>query len=117
MMSIVTFLKGRHAVALVAVPVAAVVVAFFLWKTRLSVASGDVWDRPVTGLELTSLGRLRHHHVVRLVGHGVGRESFDSLPGNWVWVNGAVDMPVRRCPSTAHGVDTAVASRRINTRW
>ena len=55
MMSIVTFLKGRHAVALVAVPVAAVVVAFFLWKTRLSVASGDVWDRPVTGLELTSL--------------------------------------------------------------
>lgn len=55
MMSIVTFLKGRHAVALVAVPVAAAVVAFFLWKTRLSVASGDVWDRPVTGLELTSL--------------------------------------------------------------
>ena len=62
-------------------------------------------------------GRLRHHHVVRLVGHGVGRESFDSLPGNWVWVNGAVDMLVRRCSSTAHGVDTAVASRRINTRW
>ena len=54
MMSIVTFLKGRHAVALVAVPVAAVVVAFFLWKTRLSVASGDVWDRPVTCLLYTS---------------------------------------------------------------
>lgn len=116
MMSIVTFLKGRHAVALVAVPVAAVVVAFFLWKTRLSVASGDVWDRPVTGLELTSL--VGCATIMWCVSSGMGwveRASIRSLEIGYgsmgLW------MLVRRCPSTAHGVDTAVASRRINTRW
>ncbi|MSS46319.1 hypothetical protein FYJ43_09870 [Cutibacterium sp. WCA-380-WT-3A] len=55
MRSIAAFLKGRHAMALVIVPVAAFVVAFFLWKTSLSLAPGDLWDRPATGPELIVL--------------------------------------------------------------
>ncbi|MDO4412333.1 hypothetical protein [Cutibacterium sp.] len=49
------FLKGRYALALVVVPLVTFIVAFFLWFTKLSVAPGNVWDRPVIGLELTVL--------------------------------------------------------------
>ena len=55
MMGTVTFLKGRHAIPLVIAPLVALLVAFFLWKASLSVAPGDVWDRPATGPELITL--------------------------------------------------------------
>ena len=55
MRGVATFLKGRHASALVIAPLVALLVAFFLWKASLSVAPRDVWDRPVTGPELIIL--------------------------------------------------------------
>lgn len=42
MRGVATFLRGRHAIALVIVPLVVLFVAFFLWKTSLSVAPGDV---------------------------------------------------------------------------
>ena len=58
MRGVATFLKGRHASALVIAPLVALLVAFFLWKASLSVAPRDVWDRPVTGPEPVSYTHL-----------------------------------------------------------
>ena len=87
MMSTVTFLKGRHAIALVIAPLVALLVAFFLWKASLSVAPGDVWDRPVTGPELIILvGCATIMWCVSSAMDWVERTSVRSLTVGYAWM-------------------------------
>lgn len=110
MRGVATFLKGRHAIALVIAPLVALLVAFFLWKASLSVAPGDVWDRPVTGPELIILvGCATIMWCV--IGHGLGREDIGSVPHGWICVDGAVDMRLCSWSSIAHRMGTAIVAR------
>jgi len=87
MRGVATFLKGRHAIALVIAPLVALLVAFFLWKASLSVAPGDVWDRPVTGPELIILvGCATIMWCVSSAMDWVERTSVRSLTVGYAWM-------------------------------
>ena len=87
MMGTVTFLKGRDAIALVIAPLVALLVAFFLWKASLSVAPGDVWDRPATGPELITLvGCAITMWCISSAMGWVERTSVRSLPVGYAWM-------------------------------
>ena len=87
MRGVATFLKGRHASALVIAPLVALLVAFFLWKASLSVAPRDVWDRPVTGPELIILvGCATIMWCVSSAMDWVERTSVRSLTVGYAWM-------------------------------
>ena len=111
MMGTVTFLKGRHAIALVIAPLVALIVAFFLWKASLSVAPGDVWDRPATGPELITLGGCAITMWCSSSAMGWVERTSVRSPHGWICVDGAVDMRLCSWSSIAHRMGTAIVAR------
>lgn len=50
-----TFLRGRHALTLLAGPVVCLLMGLLAWTQVFSLAPGDVWDRPVCAVEVVVL--------------------------------------------------------------
>lgn len=85
------------------------------------------WPLPVEGESVGGAGRrvgspcdwsradhsggLCHHHVVCLIGHGLGREDIGSVPHGWICVDGAVDMRLCSWSSIAHRMGTVIVAR------